>query len=335
MTADASAWTLICESSPTRQFQMPMAEWGDTLYVLTPDELLASTDEGETWNSIGTRPKGDVFELLITDEAFYLVFEKHIFRSDDAGKTWMPVMQELHAHITRINDSPALLISDAVALDSEISRLKRADMPRIIEERLTNGGFTITTNTVFMEYRRKLFRWHRSEKQWFNTGLTDSTKRADDADISKGFTLAASGNVVYVGKRDGSLFQSLNNGDSWKEVTVNLPFSFAYFRDIVFAGTTVYLITNQGVMNSHDGVNWNVLTDTEENRIPISRIAVDGSRVYGMCNQGVYRINSKTDTWIQISPEVPDEATALAVDGDILYIGTRHSGVLRLQLNEL
>ena len=657
LTEDANAWTLICESSPTRQFQMPMAERDDTLYILTPDELLASTDEGETWDSVGARPKGCAFELLITDEAFYLVFETHMFRSDDAGKSWIPMMQDLHAYIAGTNGSSDISISDAVALGNavfvgtnrglyrvakgiwerlpvygpqfvnsliateselyvvagpdftrsanlfeqsrildqsiemlkhpprifrstdlgdtwvdvspveglgtdnglwmelpptdddsrlqmfsgiqlvavgetlvvmgtgallrsndsgdtwtnigagqnalsqsifpvvaldknnfytsdisgiarstdagvswhpfptgmvnshvqslftlenffytltpegvakstdlgetwtfvqvgagdvvpkerlrkkqraqdllshakiaeingslyisnstednveffrlsadqdilkpvqrmpvfaedtlqsewkkrfdavrnsshvpnmgEISRLKRADMPRIVEERLTNGGFTMVDNTVFMEYRRKLFRWHRSERQWFDTGLKDSTERADGADISKGFTLAASDNMVYAGKRYGSLFQSLNNGDSWKEITADLPFPFAYFEEIVFAGSTVYLITDRGVMNSRDGINWNALTDTEGNRIPISRIAVDGNSVYGVCNQGVYRINPKTDTWIQISPEVPYEATALAVDRGILYIGTRHSGVLRLQLNEL
>ena len=657
LTEDANAWTLICESSPTRQFQIPMAEWDDTLYVLTPDELLASTDDAETWDPLGDRPKGRAFELLITDEAFYLVFEKHMFWSDDAGKSWIPMVQDLHAHITKTNGSPDISISDAVALDnavfvgtnrglyritagvwerlpvygpqfvnsliategglyvvagsdftrstnlfeqsrildqsiemlkhpprifrstdlgdtwvdvspveglgtgnglwmelpptdddsrlqifsgiqlvavgetlvvmgtgallrsddsgdkwinigagqnalsqsifsvvaldennfytsdisgvarstdagvswhpfstgmvnshvqglftlenvlyaltpegivkstdlgetwtfvqvdaddvvpkerlrkkqkgqdllshakiakvngllyvsnstednvaffrlsadgnvlkpvqrmpifaedtlqaewrkrfeavrnsspvpnmSEISRLKRADMPRIIEERLTNGEFTIADNTVFMEYRRKLFRRQRSKKQWFNTGLVDSTERADGADTSKGFTLAASRNVVYAGKRDGSLFQSLNSGDSWKEITADLPFSFAYFRDIVFAGPTVYVLTDQGVVNSHDGINWNVLTDTEGNRIPISRIVVDGSSIYGVGNQGVYRINPKTDTWIQISPQVPYKITALAIDGDMLYIGTRHSGVIRLQLNEL
>ena len=218
---------------------------------------------------------------------------------------------------------------------SELSRQRKADMPRIMEERLTNGGFAIADNTVFMEYRRKLFKWHRSEKRWFDTGLMDSTERPQGADTSKGFTLAASTNVVYAGKRDGSLFQSLNSGDSWKEITLDLPFSFAYFQDIVFARTTVYLITDDGVMNSRDGINWNALTDTEGNRIPISRIAVDGSSIYGVCTQGVYRINPKTDTWIQISPKIPGAATALAVDRGILYIGTRHSGVLRLHLNEL
>ena len=216
---------------------------------------------------------------------------------------------------------------------SEISRQRKADMPRIMEERLTNGGFTIADNTVFMEYRRKLFKWHRSERRWMNTGLIDSTERTVGADTSKGLTLAASQNVVYVGKRDGSLFQSLNSGDSWKEITADLPFSFLYFEDMVFAGPIVYLITDQGVMNSHDGLNWSTLTDTEGHRIPITRIAVDGDKVYGVGNRGVYRIDSETNTWIQMSSEVPYKITAFAVDRGIFYIGTRHRGVLRLQLN--
>ena len=120
LTEAATAWTLICESSPTRQFQMPMVESRDTLYILTPDELLASTDEGKTWESIGSRPEGRAFELLITDEAFYLVFETAMFRSHDAGKSWIPMIQDLHADITRRNESPDISISDAAVIDNVV-----------------------------------------------------------------------------------------------------------------------------------------------------------------------------------------------------------------------
>ena len=656
LTENEDAWTLICESSPIRQFQAPMAEHENTLYVLTPNHLLASTDEGETWDTVGPRPEGRAFELLITDRAFYLVFEKHVFRSDDAGKSWIPMMQELHAQITKRNASPDISISDAVSLNnsvfvgtnqglyrvttgvwerlpfygpqfinsliatesslyviagidftraanlfeeshkldhsvemlrsppkifrstdfgntwvdispvigknkrgklwmalpptdsgfrlqtfsgiqlvavgemlavmgtqvllhssdsgdtwtdigkdidigenvlsqsifpvvaldgnnfytsdisgiarsmdagvswhpfsngmvnshvqslitlentlcaltpeglvksmdlaeswtfipveaggvvvnglkfqkkqavpdllshakiakangslyvsnstfenidffhlsadesvlmsvqgipafaedtlqlewrkkfenaphntSELSRQEKIDMPRIIEERLTNGGFTITDETVFMEFRRKLFRWRKGEAQWFNTGIMDTTERAAGANTSKGLTLAASQNVVYAGKRDGSLFQSLDSGENWKEITADLPFPFAYFEDITFAGPTVYLVTDQGVMNSHDGVNWNALTDTKGHRIPMTRIAVDGDKVYGVCGQGVYRIDTGTNTWIQMASEIPYKITAFVVDRGIFYIGTRHRGVLRLHLDQ-
>lgn len=651
LTEAENAWTLICESTPTRQFQTPMAERNDILYILTDDELLASTDAGKTWETVGTRPEGRAFELLITDETFYLVFEKHIFRSHDAGKTWIPMMQDMYAYIMKMNGAPDdISISDAVALDnsvfigtnrglyrvttddwerlpfygpqfinslratesklyvvagsdftkpttfenqdldlsieilkfppkifrstdlgntwidispvegkgaggrlwmelppaddgfrlqmfsgiqlatvgerlvvmgtrvllhssdsgetwtdigtdrnslsqsifpvvaldesnfytsdisgiarstdagrswhpfttgmvnshvqslialqnvlyaltsesivkstdlgeswtsvnpnlgggvrqrgrlrkkqadpdvlshakikgvngslyvsnstsdkvmlfqfsangnvlipvqgvpifaegtlevewrkkfeenhakiSEMSRQRRADMPYIIEERLTNGGFTMTGETVYMEFRRKLFRWRKGEAEWFNTGIVDTTERAPGADTSKGLTLAASQNIVYAGKRDGSLFQSLDNGENWKEITTDLPFSFAYFEEIVFAGATVYIVTDQGVMNSHDGTNWNALTDTEEHQVYIVQIAVEGDKVYGIGNRGVYRIDSETNTWIRLSSEVPYKITAFVVDRGIFYIGTRHRGVLRLQLNQ-
>ena len=79
LTDDENAWSLICESTPTQRFQTPMTERGDTLYVLTVDELLASSDAGKTWDTVGSRPEGRVLELLVTDEAFYLVFEKTYF----------------------------------------------------------------------------------------------------------------------------------------------------------------------------------------------------------------------------------------------------------------
>ena len=658
LTDDKNAWTLICESTPTHQFQMPMAERNDTLYVLTPDELLASTDAGKTWGSVGTRPEGRALELLITDDVFYLVFEKHIFRSDNIGRSWIPMMQDLHAYVMKIGGSPDISISDAVALDnrifvgtnqglyrvttddwellplygprfinaliatenklyvitgpdftrtanlfeeslklnrsveilkspprifrstnlgdtwvdispvmgkneraelwielpltddkfrlqmfsgiqlaavsdqlvvmgtrlllhsydsgetwtnigkdinigkntlsqsifpvvaldennfytsdisgvarstdagrswhsfltgivnshvqsliplknalcaltpegivkstdlgeswtsiginihdivvkkgklqkkqaapdvlsyakiattndslyvsnstsdnvgfyrlsddrsmlmavqgvpafaedtlqvewmekilnvpagrrrSELGYQMKTNMPNIIEEQDTNGGFTMTGETVYMEFRHKLFRWRKGEAQWFNTGLVDTTERAPDAETSKGLTLAASHNVVYTGKRDGSLFQSFDSGENWKEITADLPFSFAYFEEIVFAGATVYVLTDQGVMNSHDGINWKALTDTEGHQVPMTRIAVDGDKVYGVGSQGVYRIDTKTGTWIQMSSEIPYKITAFAVDRGIFYIGTRHRGVLRLQLKQ-
>ena len=344
LTENEKAWTLICESTPTRQFQTPMTERGNILYILTPNDLLASTDAGKTWDTVGPRPEGRALELLVTEEAFYLVFEKHIFRSDDVGfyhlsddSSMLMAVQGVPAFaedtlqvewMKKIRNAPA------GRRRSELGYQKRTDMSNIIEEQITNGGFTMTGETVYMEFRHKLFRWRKGETQWFNTGIVDTTERAPGADTSKGLTLAASQNVVYAGKRDGSLFQSLDSGENWKEITADLAFSFAYVEEIVFAGATVYVVTDQGVMNSHDGINWNVLTNTDRHQVPITRIAVDGDKVYGVGNQGVYRIDTQTGTCIQMSSEVPYKITAFAVDRGIFYIGTRHRGVLRLQLNQ-
>ena len=180
-----------------------------------------------------------------------------------------------------------------------------------------------------MEHRRKLFRWRPGETAWHYTGLED---RGELSPIDgKGFTLAVSGNVVYAGKREGNLFRSLDNGDTWNNITENLAFPFTYFKNILFLGSTVYVSTDVGVMSSLNGEVWHALTNTDRDTLLIDRIAADDSTLYGVCDSGVYRVDDQTNTWKQVASEVPYAAISLAIDGNMLYIGTEHSGVLRFQ----
>ena len=83
----------------------------------------------------------------------------------------------------------------------ETERLWRESLHFIAEEDTRNGGFTLAGETVFMEHRRKLFRWRPGETAWHYTGLEDQGELPPID--GKGFTLAASGNTVYAGKRRG------------------------------------------------------------------------------------------------------------------------------------
>ena len=96
LTADATAWTLINASVPTENLRMPMAEHGDTLYIVSNNEVFASVDGGETWNALGPRPEGNAIGLIIVSEAhgnslhaMYLALQSRgVFRSTDAGAQW-------------------------------------------------------------------------------------------------------------------------------------------------------------------------------------------------------------------------------------------------------
>ena len=180
---------------------------------------------------------------------------------------------------------------------------------------------------------RQLFRWKRGESKWFNTGLAD-TDSADESDHSMmGFKLAVSEETVYVGKRDGSLFQSFDSGVTWKDLTTNLPLRFERLNEIAFAGSTVYIATDVGVLTSEDGEHWRAITDTAGTHTIIDRITVDTLTVYGVADEGIYRLNN-SDEWEQISPEVPDSVTSFVINGDRLYIVTEHRGMFHVSLEK-
>ncbi len=198
-----------------------------------------------------------------------------------------------------------------------------------LTEDRTNGNFTLAGKAVFMERRRKLFRWRPDETEWHYTGLEDGGELSP---LEKGFALAALDDTIYAGKREGDLFRSLDGGDTWKNITQSLAFPFAYFKDIVFVGSTLYISTDAGVMRSHDGEKWGALTDSEGCTLLVDQIATDGSALYGVCASGVYQVDSRTNTWKQIAPEIPYTVTSLAVDGNTtLCVGTQHNGIFRFQ----
>ena len=214
------------------------------------------------------------------------------------------------------------------------------------------GSFAVSGETYYVEYKQKLFRWKPGETEWYNTGLVDSGENAFSALISNpfdysagfsaitnlmdatGFKIAVSGETVYVGKRDGHLAQSFDEGETWNDVTQNLPFSFAEFNAITFAGPTVYVATDKGVAHSSDGADWRAATDAEGNPLVIERFAVEGTTVYGTTGQYVYQLKEGSNIWKQVTPEIPDSVLSFAVDGNALYVGTSSSGVLRFTLDE-
>ena len=214
------------------------------------------------------------------------------------------------------------------------------------------GNFAVSGETYYVEYGQKLFRWKPGMTEWHNTGLVDSGENVFASLMSKpfdysagfssignifgemGFKIAVSGSTIYVGKRDGHLAQSFDEGETWNDVTADLPFSFSAFNAITFAGSTVYVATDGGAAYSNDGTRWQAVTDAEGEALVMKKLAVDGTTVYGTTGQYVYQLKENASVWKQVTPEIPDTVLSFAVDGNVLYVGTSSSGVLRFTLDE-
>ncbi len=194
------------------------------------------------------------------------------------------------------------------------------------------GPFAVSGDTFYMEYNFKLFRWEPGDTEWYDTGQEETVSLSWKI-VKRELKLAVSGNTVYVGKRDGRLIVSFDKGTNWIDLTPALPFPFKTFKEIVFAGSTVYVATDAGVTTSDSGKNWRAITDAEGTNLIMEQLAVDATTVYGVTKDtGIYRLES--GTWEQIVSEIPDRITSLAVDGNTLYIGTKDNGMLYFTLEE-
>ena len=192
------------------------------------------------------------------------------------------------------------------------------------------GSFAVSDETFYMEYNYKLFRWKPGDPEWHDTGVEETGELSRDT-LWRGFKIAASDGTVYVGKRDGHLLRSLDGGDTWNDVTPNLPFSIEHFKEIVFAGSTVYVATDKGAFYSKDGVVWNVLVNETGEPVIIKSLAAAKDSLYGANDEGIYHLEREIGTWEKIVQEIPESITTLVVDGNAFYVGTEHRGVLRFE----
>ena len=195
------------------------------------------------------------------------------------------------------------------------------------------GAFAVSGNTFYMEYNYKLFRWEPGDTEWYDTEQEETVELSHGLAFSD-LKLAASGNTLYVGKRDGHLVVSFDKGNNWIDLTPALPFPVKAFNAIVSADSTVYVATDAGIITSDDGRHWQTVTDAEGNNLIMEHLAVDGTTVYGISKTGVHQLTNENDMWKQVASEVPERVTSLAVDGNVLYVGTRDSGVLHFNLDE-
>ena len=328
------------------------------LYAHTGYEVYQSTDEGVSWKNLvidgGFEVESTEFEWLEQDKNKVLVYT--LFYSKlivDDNHLYFVARQEKKLKIFRLStDGNALSLLQGIpafddrALSPELwasgttvktkrssDSSKEGDASSTISPPPGNvevKTVAVSNDVFYVEYKRGLFKWRLGDPEWVNTGLVD-TSHIFDGNYRKGIKIAVSGAIVYVGKRDGKLFQSLDGGTCWKDVTPSLPLRFTRFDDIAFVGSTVYVATDTGVLASQTGEHWRVLTDSAGAYTLIDRLTTDGPKVYGIGDAGVYRLDARSQ-WKQVASDVPNEINALAIVSNKLYSATEDRGILHIAL---
>ena len=311
-----------------------LVAFNNSLYVYTGTGFFKSVNDGNSWEEINIdygeftpTPTSNEDEdinyftnskLIITNNVLYAITpqgkELHIFRSHpDNG-----VFSLVH----RISSPKLWTSSDGT--DTNLSDIE--------EGHLESGGFAVSGKTFYIEYMQRLLKWTPDSIDVIDTGLADTDEHNDKLD--RGFKLAASAETVYVGKQDGKLFQSFDGGNSWRDVTPNLPSNFVHIKDIMFVGTTVYVATDKGVLSSQTGKHWRILTNSSGAHITIDRFAMYGSSLYGAGDMGVFHLDSHGQ-WKHISSNIPDKVISLSASHNKLYIATKQSGIFHTSIEKV
>ena len=358
-TDSGKSWGLLIDGMVGTRLQ-DLVVFNNKLYAYTGFAVYQSIDEGVSWKKLSitemfavkvtTTTTGSLMpnkahvhtffdsKLVVDDNNLYFLSSKDnnllISRLSTDGNTLSSPVQSIptfddKALLRKLRTSSEKAKESYLSVGSEKDHLSIVSPP--VHGTNVNAGRVVVCNDVFyVEHERTLFKWSPGDPEWANTGLTDRSSSFND-DFRMELKLAVSGETVYVGKRDGKLFQSFDSENSWRDVTPSLPLHFARFKEITFVDSTVYVATDEGVLSSETGAHWSVLTDSTGAYTRIDRLTVDGTKVYGIGDTGVYHLDTRRQ-WNQISSEVPDEISALAIVSNKLYSTTEDRGILHISL---
>ena len=337
-----------------------------------------TTDGGESWHPFMNGVMGTIIiDLVAFNNRLYAHTGYEVYQSTDGGVSWKKLWNHgqetvLNIPITRLSHESKLIpignvlyslsgIGDNLSIFRlstngdmliPVQRVPVFDRKKLAYEkyhkskdqedlrwgRLKTETAAASRDVFYIECLGELFKWKLGDSEWTSTGLVDGGHLRYN-DFRKGFKLAVLEETVYVGKRDGKLFQSLDEGDSWRDITPRLPLHFTRFNDMVFVASTLYVATDNGVMVSKTAGQWFVPTDNAGERPIINNFAVDGGKVYGVSDGGVYRLNTHNQ-WKQVLTDGPGGLVSLAITNDRLYGATdqinsaKENGLFYISLEE-
>ena len=335
-----------------------------TFYKADMYGISRTTDAGESWHPYVNGMTGpSMHDLTALNHRLYMHIGRDLVQSRDGGETWHSIRFNTREHTPKLDkdfyrnikltiagnvlyaisireNKPSLFRTSVVedelipihgvpAFEAE-SASDNGDilayMLHLENKKYTHiGAFAVGDGAFYAQYKRKFFKWKPGDPEWADTGLVNF-------DLPS--VVAVSGKTVYAGNGNGELFQSFDGGGSWKDITSTLPIHFTYFKDMTFIGSTICVATDKGVLISHTGEHWRVITDKNRTHTVIDKFAVDGITLYGIGDSGAYRLDPH-DKWELLSSDVPKSPIAsLVISNDRLYAGTYDQGMFHISLEE-
>ena len=281
---DRAEWQHVSDISTLTNdwlIDFPMAEWDDTLYIVPSNKLLASKDDGKTWNIVYQWPKeyDTPNELLLTEQAFYIIFYKGAFRSEDKGKTWENMKDEFPNELRSF-----VVVQDTVfALAGNIYRWNAGSWQRLagfpVPQAKSCFSITATKDKLYAFAINAHFDPNEAaegERGWWifrSTDLGNSWIDITPTHVWKSrmgwlinIRLVAAGDTLLVIEQ--GMVRSINGGDTWMPLQAQgiSPTMFSNSPALALNERVFYFGSpDEGLQRSTDsGKSWDVVNVTPE-----------------------------------------------------------------------
>ena len=353
---DSAEWQHVSDISTLTNdwlIDFPTAEWDDTLYIVPSNKLLASKDDGKTWNIVYQWPKeyDAPNELLLTQQAFYVIFEQNgVFRSEDKGKTWKNINDEFPNKPNYI-----VTVQDTVfALAGNVYRRNAGSWQRLAEFPVPQAkscfSITATKDKLYAFAINAHFDPNKAaegERGWWifrSTDLGNSWKDITPTHVWKSrvgwlinIRLVAAGDTLLAIEQ--GIVRSTDGGDTWMPLQAQgiSPIMFSNSPALALNERVFYLGSpDEGLQRSTDsGKSWDVVNVTpemsgisslivfkkdtkEQNRLPIIYGSIGD--MLKTADQGkswkTIPTNMPMTTW---ETEYPPEITQIVKSGGVIY----------------
>ena len=298
---------------------LAFAQKGDIIYASVPPKLYASTDTGKTWYHVPTDPQDSTISgIVIIGNRIYISAYPGgdavggVWYSDDE-KSWIPMNDGL----TDVRIREFANIGTTLVVGTEEGGAFRKKATEDSWQPINSAFSTQPPN-------------QQQDNKVPGESGTDLSQNQQLPSVIRVDSFAVMDNLLYVGMnigegkgvfRDGELFRSDDEGDSWTRVT---PKEMAHTVEAldVFRSTLYASTFGSGVFRSNDkGDSWIPVSEGMTHQFVTTLVAVDDKTVFaGTMEVGVFRTKDGGNSWMEANIGIMSTSvTDLEVLGDRIY----------------
>ena len=317
--------------------------------------LGSSTNADSAWVQLTVPglPRDEAALTIVLESsqgAFLLGSRRGVFRgtSDNVGILRWEQLNRGLPRLALIANSLAATVSQSssVLASTQISGVFRLNNGNVWQPTniglMLRAGDSLTANIVsegafaLVSTRRGLFFSTDSGTTW--TAARESPQNTEIAALAITTGLQGNARVLYAGAKNGVIFQSNDNGATWRAVQTTFSAQINAFVQISQAnasGASVYAATANGLAERMNGgttnESWAVLPVSRfPRRLTVLSLLQANGIVLAGTSEGVFRSQNAGQTWLQSPTSARFGAVqSLTEQGGTFYAGTATNGVLR------